>query len=89
MFIENRLCNLSTYVFKGHVKIVKIYKFNVILNRLEIMGFFVNTKQMLDEMFFPYLNPTSYLKISEDLTPLDTKFKLNVRKTFNRYLKRF
>ena len=46
MFIENRLCNLSTYVFKGHVEIVKIYKFNVILNRIEIMGFFVNTKQM-------------------------------------------
>ena len=47
MFIEIRLCNLMTYVFKGHVKIVKIYmaKFNVsILNRLKIMAFFVNTK---------------------------------------------
>ena len=40
MFIEIRLCSLMTYVFKGHVKIVKIYmvKFNVsILNRLKIM----------------------------------------------------
>ena len=44
-FIEIRLCNPMTY--KGDVKIVKIYmvKFNVsILNRLKIMGFFVNTK---------------------------------------------
>ena len=42
MLIEVRLNNLTTYVFKGHVKIVKIYmvKFNVsILNRLKIMGF--------------------------------------------------
>ena len=42
MFIEIRLCNLMTYAFKGHVKIVKIYmvKFNVsILNRVKIMGF--------------------------------------------------
>ena len=36
-----------TYVFKGHVKIIKIYmvKFNVsILNRLKIMVFLVNAK---------------------------------------------
>ena len=49
MFIKVRLCNLTTYVCKGPVKVVKIYmvKFNVsILNRLKIMGFFVNTKQM-------------------------------------------
>ena len=42
IFIEIRLRNLMTYVFKGHVKIVKIYmvKFNLsILNRLEIKGF--------------------------------------------------
>ena len=42
MFIEMRLCNLMTYVFEGHVKIVEIYmvKFNVlILNRLKMMGF--------------------------------------------------
>ena len=42
MFIEVRLCNLTTYFFKGHVKIVKIYmvKFNVsILNRLKIWVF--------------------------------------------------
>ena len=42
IFMEIRLCNLMTHVFKGHVKIVKIYmvKFNVsILNRLKIMGF--------------------------------------------------
>ena len=48
MFIEIRLCNLLTYIFKGHVKIVKIIymvKFNVsILNRLKIMGFFLNTE---------------------------------------------
>ena len=36
-----------TYNFKGHVKIVEIYivKFKVsVLNRLELMGFFVNAK---------------------------------------------
>ena len=36
-------------MFKVHVKMVKIYmvKFNVaILNRLKIMGFFVNTKEI-------------------------------------------
>ena len=43
------ISNLTTYVFNGHVKIVKIYmvKFNVsILIRLKIMGFFVNTKKI-------------------------------------------
>ena len=47
MFIEIRLCNPVTYNFKGHVKFVEIYmvKFNVsVLNRLKIMGFFVNAK---------------------------------------------
>ena len=47
MFIKIRLCNPITYDFKGHVKILEIYmvKFNVsILNRLKIMGFFVNAK---------------------------------------------
>ena len=47
MFIEIRLCNSMMYDFKRHVKIVGIYvvKFNVsILNRLKIMGFFVNAK---------------------------------------------
>ena len=47
MFLEIRLCNPMTYIFKEHVKIVKIYmvKFSVsILNRLKIMGFFVSTK---------------------------------------------
>ena len=42
MFIESRLSNLMTYVFKGHVKFIKIYmmKINVsILNRLKIMRF--------------------------------------------------
>ena len=41
-FIEIRLYDLMAHVFKGHVKIVKIYvvKFNVsILNMLKIMGF--------------------------------------------------
>ena len=82
MFIEIKLCNRMTHVFKDHVKIVKIYmvKFNVsILNRLKIMFFFANTKYalkynvslnktltkpctILTKCFFPYLNPTSYLK---------------------------
>ena len=47
MFIEFRLCNRMTCIFKGDVKIIKIYmvKFNVsVLNRLKIIGFFVNTK---------------------------------------------
>ena len=47
MFIEIRLCNLMTYVFKGHVKFVKIYmaKFNVsILKRLKVMSFLVKAK---------------------------------------------
>ena len=42
MFDAVKLCIVTTYVFKGHVKIVKIYmvKFNVsILKRLKIMGF--------------------------------------------------
>ena len=42
MFIEIRLCNRMTYVFKDHVKIVKIYmvKFNVsISDRLKTMLF--------------------------------------------------
>ena len=46
MFYETRLCNAMTYVFKGHVKIVKIYmeKFTVsVLNRLKIMCFFVKS----------------------------------------------
>ena len=47
MFIEVKLCNLTTYVFKGHVQFVKIYmvKFDVsILNKLKIMGFFCKYK---------------------------------------------
>ena len=42
MFIGIGLCNAMMYVFKGHVKVVKIYmvKFNVsIFNRLKIMVF--------------------------------------------------
>ena len=42
MLIEIRLCNLMTYVFKGHVKILKIYMVKVnasILNRPKTMGF--------------------------------------------------
>ena len=55
MFIEIRLCNLTTYVFKGHVKIVKMYmaKFNEsISNRPKIMGFFVNTKKNKHNVIF-------------------------------------
>ena len=47
MFIEIRLYSPMMYIFKGDVKIVKVYvvKFNVsILNGLKIMGFFVKTK---------------------------------------------
>ena len=47
MFIEVKLCNLTTCVFKGHVQFVKIYmvKFDVsILNKLKIMGFFCKYK---------------------------------------------
>ena len=47
MFTEIRLCDPWTYIFKGHVKIIKIYmvKFNVsILSRLKLIIFFVNTK---------------------------------------------
>ena len=48
MFIEIRLCDPPMmYIFKGHVKMVKIYmvKFSVsILNRFKIMGFFLNTE---------------------------------------------
>ena len=43
ILIKIRLCNLEAYVFKGHVKVVKIYrvKFNISsLNRLKITGFF-------------------------------------------------
>ena len=82
-FIEIRLCNPMTCIFKRHVKIVKYtwwMKFNVsVLNRLN--GFFVNTKYkhkhnaifnktvtrlapILTKCFFPYLNPTSYLKLT-------------------------
>ena len=47
IFIEIGSCNLMTYDFKGHAKIVKIYmmKFNVsVFNRFKIMVFFkVNT----------------------------------------------
>ena len=53
-WIEIRLCNPATYVFKGHVNLCKIYmvKFNVsILNRLKIMGYL--------------LNPTNYLKMKQ------------------------
>ena len=49
MFIEITLCNRMTYHFKGHVKIIEIYmvKFNIsILNRLEIVSFFVNAKYL-------------------------------------------
>ena len=50
IFMEIILCNLMTYGFKGHVKMVKIYMvmFNVsISNRLHIMGFLqIHSKQM-------------------------------------------
>ena len=42
IFIEIRLCNPMTFVFKGQVKLIKIYlvKFNVsVLNKLEIIFF--------------------------------------------------
>ena len=42
IFIEIRLCNPMTHVFKGHVRIIKIYmmKFIVsIINKLKIIFF--------------------------------------------------
>ena len=67
MFFEMRLCNPVTYDFKGHVKILEIYmvKFNVsILNRLKIMGFFVNAK---------FLNKCNVI-LNETVTKLFTYF---------------
>ena len=56
MFIEIRLCNPMTFMFKGYAKIVKIYmvKFNVsILDRLKIIFFFfVNAKFIRNIMSF-------------------------------------
>ena len=55
MFIEIRLCNSITYDFKGNAKIAEIYmvKFNVsILNRLKVMGYFVNAKYYINAMSF-------------------------------------
>ena len=55
LYGEIRLCNPMTYIFKGRVKIVKMYmaKFNVaILNRLKIIGFFANTKDIHKQCHF-------------------------------------
>ena len=49
MFIEFRLCHPMAYDFKGHVKIVEI----------TVTKLFT----ILTKCFFPYLNPTSYLKL--------------------------
>ena len=65
MCIEVRLYNLMTYVFKGHVKIVKMYmvKFNVsILDRLKSM-FFCKYKVNTNIMSF-------LIKLQADLSPL-------------------
>ena len=55
MFLEIRICKLMKYVFKGHVKIVKICmaKFNVsILSRLKIMGFLYIQNKYINVMSF-------------------------------------
>ena len=75
MFIETGLCNPMTYIFKGHVKILKIYmvEFNVsILNKLKIMCFFVNTKYIYthDDIFYETVTKlvtilTMFFSISE------------------------
>ena len=55
MFIEIRSGNLTTYVFKRHVKIVIIYmaKFNVsLLNRLKIVGFLEIQSKCINIMSF-------------------------------------
>ena len=55
MFIEISSCNLTTYVFKRHVKIVIIYmaKFNVsLLNRLKIVGFLEIQSKCINIMSF-------------------------------------
>ena len=65
MCIEVRLYNLMTYVFKGHVKIVKMYmvKFNVsILDRLKSM-FFCKYKVNTNIMSF-------LIKLQADLSSL-------------------
>ena len=61
MFIEIRLCNPVTCLFKGLAKIVKTYmvKFNAsILNMLKMLFFFVNKKHIhkhniILTLFFP------------------------------------
>ena len=47
MFIEIRLCNLMTYVFKGCVKFVKIYMVKYInIKKAKNNESFVNTKEI-------------------------------------------
>ena len=76
MFIEIRLRNLMTYVFKGHVKIAKIYmvKFIVsILNRLKIISFlWIQSKYMIMMSFSINCNQTCHYfgeKIFPHLNP--------------------
>ena len=86
IFIGIGLCNTMTYVFKGHVKIVKIYL--VILNRLKIILFLqiqsvhkhkhnvvfnktvTKLVTILTKCFFPYLSPISHLKLTNRLSTL-------------------
>ena len=55
LMTEIKLRNLITYVFKGHIKIVKIYmvKLHVlILYRLKIMGFLKIQSKYINIMSF-------------------------------------
>ena len=70
MFIEIRLCNPMTYIFKGHVKIIQIYmvEFNVsTLNRLQVMGFFVNTKYIHKHIIIFNIIVTKLVTIRQNL----------------------
>ena len=65
MFIEITLCNPIAYVFKGHVKIIKILvmKFNVsFLNKLEIMDSL--SMQSIQENAMRYNNRDNLLQLS-------------------------
>ena len=66
MFIEIKLCNPMMHVFKEYVKVVKIcmLKFNIsILNRLKIVGFFVNKKYIYKHNVIFYKTVTKYVTI--------------------------
>ena len=63
MIFEIGLCNLTTYVFKEHFEILKIYmvKFNVsILNRLKIKGLLYIQSKYINMSFLINGNENSH-----------------------------